>query len=81
MNALAHLRYNSPEGPIRLDRRHQAIGQIYLGKVVRDSTGDTVIRQIAVVRNVDETFHGYFSPASPAPSTRQPACTKRQSRP
>jgi branched-chain amino acid transport system substrate-binding protein len=79
MTALANLRYDSPEGMIRLDKRHQAIGPIYLGRVVPNGTGGFVIRQIAIVRNVDQTFHGYFSPTSPAPSVKQPACVRRGS--
>ncbi|HET7380795.1 MAG TPA: ABC transporter substrate-binding protein [Gaiellales bacterium] len=78
MSALSHLRYNAPEGTIRLDRRRQAIGPVYLGKIVKNQAGKTVVRQIAVVRNVDETFGGYFSPSSPSPSTSQPACVSRE---
>jgi branched-chain amino acid transport system substrate-binding protein len=79
MSVLSHLRYNAPEGMIRLDGRRQAIGPVYLGKIVENQAGKAVVRQIAVVRNVDQTFGGYFSPSSPSPSTRQPACVRRGS--
>lgn len=74
MAALAHLRYHSPAGLITLDKRHQAIAPIYLGKVVRTSTGDITIKQIAVIKHVDQSFGGYFTPSTPSPSAAQPAC-------
>ena len=79
MAALAELRYHSPEGLIRLDQRHQAIVPVYLGRVVRNAAGKIAVRQIAIVRNIDQTFHGYFGPTSPAPSLKQPACVRRGS--
>ena len=72
-DTLAHLRYHAPQGLITLDRRHQAIGPVYLGRVVmRD--GRPTMKQIAVFRHVHQTLGGYFSPSSPAPSQTQPAC-------
>lgn len=71
--ALARLRYHAPEGLITLDRRHQAIAPIYLGRVVV-TNGKPRVKQIGVVKHVHQTLGGYFSPTSPAPSQTQPAC-------
>jgi branched-chain amino acid transport system substrate-binding protein len=71
--ALAHLRYHGPQGLITLDRRHQAIAPIYLGRVVV-TNGKPRVKQIGVVKHVHQTLGGYFSPTSPAPSQTQPAC-------
>jgi branched-chain amino acid transport system substrate-binding protein len=71
--ALAGLRYHSPEGLIRLDKRHQAIVPIYIAKVVREQ-GAITIRQIAVIHNVDQTFGGLFGPQTPAPNMTKRSC-------
>lgn len=72
MNALATLRYASPEGLIRLDEHHRAIGPMYFGKVV-DQDGVPTIRQIATIRDVEPTMGGQFGPTTPAPS-RESQC-------
>jgi branched-chain amino acid transport system substrate-binding protein len=73
-NALASLRYHSPEGVITLDKRHQAVVPIYLGQVRRKPDKTIYIKQIATMKNVEQTFNGYFSPTKPAPSKTAPAC-------
>jgi branched-chain amino acid transport system substrate-binding protein len=76
MDALARLHFASPEGPRTLDRYHQAVAVIYLGKMVRGTNGRLTVRQIRVVRNVDQTFGGHFSGTAPAASLTQPACVR-----
>jgi branched-chain amino acid transport system substrate-binding protein len=76
MDALARLHFASPEGLRTLDRLHQAIGAIYLGKMVRGKNGKLAVRQIRVVPNVDQTFGGYFNGTTPAASVTQPACKR-----
>ena len=76
--ALAHLRYHAPQGLITLDRRHQAIAPIYLGRVVV-THGEAGMKQIGVFKHVHETLGGYFSRTSPAPSQTQPRVPKRLS--
>jgi hypothetical protein len=70
---LASLRYHSPEGLITLDRHHQAIAPIYLGRVVMTPDGARV-KQIAVIKHVHETLGGLFSSTTPPPSQTEPAC-------
>ncbi len=71
MSTLAHLTYPAEDGPIHLDKRHQAVANAYLGQM---SGTDHPIRQIAVVPGVEQTFGGYFGPNSPSPSRSQPGC-------
>ena len=75
MEALARLKFDSPEGPRRLDSNHQAIGVIYLGKMVRGKNGKLTVRTIRVVPNVDQSFGGYFS-GTTAVSRTQPSCKR-----
>jgi ABC-type branched-subunit amino acid transport system substrate-binding protein len=72
--ALARLHYASPLGPIRLDKRNQAVGSTYLARIRRDGS----YHQFRVVPNVDETFGGYFTPRPrTTPGPHSPACVKR----
>ena len=73
MDALAHLRYHAPQGLITLDRRHQAIGPVYLGRVVVKD-GKASVVQIGVHEHVHQSLGGYFRPGSPAPNQTQPRC-------
>lgn len=63
MAALAKLDFQSPEGPRSLDAKHQAIGISYLGKVAQGASGGLYVRPVRAVRNVDQSFGGYFSAA------------------
>ena len=63
MRALARLDFKSPEGPRPLDASHQAIGVSYLGQMAKDAHGKLYVRPIRTVRNVDQSFGGYFSAA------------------
>ena len=74
--ALAGMRFSSPEGVRRLDSTHQAVGSIYLGKMVQDGNGKLGVQQIRIVPNVEETFGGHLGGATPAPSPTQPACKR-----
>jgi branched-chain amino acid transport system substrate-binding protein len=74
MAALARLRFDSPEGRYRVDSRHQAVTPIYLGQMQRGANGNLGVRQIRVAPNVEQTFGGYFSGTTPAPSRTQPTC-------
>jgi branched-chain amino acid transport system substrate-binding protein len=76
MAALARLKLKASVGPIRLDTRRQAVGPAFLGTVARDASGRFVVRQLRVVPNVEQTFGGYFSPTTPAPSRTQPVCRR-----
>jgi branched-chain amino acid transport system substrate-binding protein len=70
--ALRRLHYASPYGPIHLDKRNQAVGNTYLSRII----GNGDYNQFKTVRNVEQTFGGYFTrhPAPPGPNS--PACVK-----
>jgi ABC-type branched-subunit amino acid transport system substrate-binding protein len=70
--ALARLHYASPEGLIHLDKRNQAIARTYLARIEHGG-----YRQFRVVRNVDQSFGGYFRPHSVPPGPHLP-CVKRR---
>jgi branched-chain amino acid transport system substrate-binding protein len=78
--ALASIRLDSPLGPIRLDRNHQAIGATYLDQY-QNATGGIVQRTIHAVPNVDQTFGGYFHTNGPLPSRTYPPCRHGDSPP
>jgi branched-chain amino acid transport system substrate-binding protein len=74
MDALAHVRLESPLGRIHLDRNRQGVGPTYLSQVGTDAQGKPAIRTMRVVREVEQTFGGYFEPDDPPPSRTSPAC-------
>jgi branched-chain amino acid transport system substrate-binding protein len=74
--ALRALHLEAPNGPTRLDANRQAIGESFLSRVERNARGKLVLRTFRVVPNVEETFNGYFSATTPAPSRTQPACKR-----
>jgi len=76
MEALGRVRLESPMGRIQLDRNRQAIGPSYLSQVGTDAQGKPAIRTLRVVRNVEQTFGGYFKPGDPPPSRTAPTCTQ-----
>jgi branched-chain amino acid transport system substrate-binding protein len=74
--ALGRLHFKAPNGPTSLDARRQAIAPTYLGRVERNAQGKLVVRQIAVIPNVEQTFGGYFRPGARPPSATGPACRR-----
>ena len=76
LDALARTRIDSASGQIRLDRNHQAVASTYLSRVVTDAKRKDPIETLRVVKNVEQTFSGYFKPGDPPPSRTSPACRK-----
>jgi len=76
--ALARLRFRAPNGVTSLDARRQAIAPTYLGRVERNAHGRLVVRQIAVLPNVEQTFGGYFTGTTPPPGRQEPGCVRRK---
>jgi branched-chain amino acid transport system substrate-binding protein len=75
-DALASLEIDFPTtGRIRLDERRQAIGSNYVVEFVVGRAG-IGFRTVAVARNVEQTFNGYFRPDGPSPTTNEIACRK-----
>ncbi len=70
MAALARVRVDAPNGPVRLNGLHQAIASNYLVRVA-SASGSVPLK---TVPNVEPTFGGYFSRNDPPPSKTTPAC-------
>ncbi len=75
LTALAKLELRSPLGSIVLDASRQAIAPNYLSRV-ETMQGKREIRTLRVVPGVDETFAGYFGPASAPPTRSEPGCRR-----
>ena len=72
--ALASVAVESPVGRIRLDENRQAVTPMFLSRLEPDSDGRVAPRAYRVLRNIDQSFGGYFGPDSPAPSRSSPDC-------
>ncbi len=70
----------APWGDVKLDDNRQAISNVYLKKIVNDTTGDGVpdVQTFARVPEVDQTFNGFFSPDTPAPDRDPPGLRGRR---
>jgi branched-chain amino acid transport system substrate-binding protein len=55
-NALAHLRFATPTGSVRLDQNHDAVANIYVTQVAQTASGTLYNRLVKVVHNVNETL-------------------------
>jgi len=75
-SSLARLRLQTPMGVRTLDRDHQAVGSVYLGRVARGVGGNSYVKQFRVIRGVEHTYGGQFSASSPPSSDTQPVCRK-----
>jgi branched-chain amino acid transport system substrate-binding protein len=68
--ALAASEFQSPLGPVRLDRNRQVVATNQVA-VVDVKTGARTVRTIA---GVDQTFGGYFHTNDPPPGPTDPPC-------
>jgi branched-chain amino acid transport system substrate-binding protein len=77
--ALAKTVVDGPYGKISLDSNHQAIFDNWIVQITPPAAGssDPGIHTVLRVPNVDQTFGGFFSPSSPAPSRTDPTCAKK----
>ena len=69
-HALARVELDLPNGHIRLNSRHQAIGPNYLMRLTRPNL--TQERSVRAIPNVEPTFGGYFTAHDPRPASRLP---------
>lgn len=76
IRALAGTSFNSPNGPLRLDRDRQAIISNTLSQIEVGAKGAPSVRTLRVLRNVEQTFGGYFGPSTPTPTVSRPVCHK-----
>lgn len=73
----------APWGDVKLDDNRQAISNVFLKKIVDDTTGDGVpdVQTFAKVDDVDQTFNGVFTADTPAPDRDNPKCEAGQAPP
>ncbi len=72
--ALADVKLDAPNGPIRLDANRQAIGSVYGFRVTGNDKGRLSIRLLKPIENVDASFGGRFGPGDPIPDRTRPPC-------
>jgi branched-chain amino acid transport system substrate-binding protein len=70
MRTLARTNFDSPNGPLRLDRNRQAVVSAVLSQIEEGGR----IRTIRVLHGVEQTFGGYFSASTPTPTVSRPGC-------
>jgi len=77
--SLAKQVVDGPYGKISLDANRQAVFDNWVVQITPPAGGSNVpgIKTIERIPNVDQTFGGFFSPTSPAPSRTDPACVKK----
>jgi branched-chain amino acid transport system substrate-binding protein len=74
--AVAKVRIASPYGPLHLDKNRQAVLNVFYQQLFLQN-GKLAIRTVGEVPQVDQTFGGTFSSATPAPGRTFPPCVKR----
>ena len=85
-DALAGVELSGDEAPwadVRLDENHQAISDVFLKRIVADTSGDGVpdVQTLRRIPDVEQTFGGFFTPDSPAPDRNNPECKKAEAPP
>lgn len=75
-SALAALRLQAPYGPVRLDRRHQAVTSTTIAQLVRGPAGRQEVRKLRTFDGIEQTFGGLLGPTGPPPSETSPPCRR-----
>jgi branched-chain amino acid transport system substrate-binding protein len=73
--ALDRVRFDGPMGPVHLDPRHQAVVSVHLRRVMADG-GRVTTLPVRVVRNVDQSYSGTFTPRTPVPGAFELSCDR-----
>ena len=61
-----------------LDANRNAIENVYLDQLYKDSSGKLAIKTVAMVPQVNQTFGGVFSHATPSPGRTFPGCVHKK---
>jgi branched-chain amino acid transport system substrate-binding protein len=77
--ALAKVTVDGPYGQITLDANRQAVFDNWIVQITAPAAGSNIpgIKTVLKVPKVDQTFGGFFSTSTPAPSRTDPTCTKK----
>ncbi|MBV8258507.1 MAG: ABC transporter substrate-binding protein [Actinobacteria bacterium] len=76
-DAIGKVTWNAPYGPIKLDANRNAVTNVYYQQLYVGKDGKLAIKTVGEVPNVDQTFGGTFSHATPPPGRTFPPCTKK----
>ncbi len=75
--AIAKVKLATPYGPLHLDKNRQAVINTFYQQLYVKG-GKLAIKTVGEVPNVDQTFGGTYSSATPAPGRTFPKCVKRK---
>jgi branched-chain amino acid transport system substrate-binding protein len=73
--ALAKVVLNTPFGVVKLDSNRQAVEGEWSYQIIA-KPGQTLVKTVQFIPNVNQTFGSLFARTSPPPSRTQPACKK-----
>jgi branched-chain amino acid transport system substrate-binding protein len=74
--AIAKVVLPAPYGEVKLDENRQAIFTNFNQQLFMKN-GKLAVKTVAAIPNVTQSFGGTFSPSTPAPGRKAPACQKR----
>ena len=75
--AIAKVKLATPYGPLHLDKNRQAVINTFYQQLYTKG-GKLAIKTVGEVPNVDQTFGGTYSSATPAPGRTFPTCVKKK---
>ncbi len=76
--ALAKVKLVTGYSRMHLDANRNAVEDVYLGQLYKNSKGQLDLRTVAMVPQVDQSFGGYFSHSTPAPGRTFPTCVHKK---
>ncbi len=76
--ALAKVSFQTGYSKMHLDANRNAIEDVYLGQLYKDSAGKLALKTVAMVPQVNQTFGGFFSHSTPAPGRTFPNCVNKK---
>jgi len=76
--ALAKVHFTTAYSTMSLDANRNAIENVYLDQLYKNSKNQLAIKTVAMVPNVNQTFGGVFSHATPSPGRSFPTCVHKK---
>jgi len=76
--ALAKVKLVTGYTTMTLDANRNAVENVYIDQLYKDSKGQLAIKTVAMVPNVNQTFGGFFSHATPSPGRSFPTCVHKK---
>ena len=76
--ALSKVKLTTAYSKMSLDSNRNAIEDVYMDQLYKDSKGQLAIKTVAMVPQVNQTFGGVFSHATPSPGRSFPSCVHKK---